>query len=427
MECRDVRCDLQHGMLCYRPWNEVQAQLRQQASSPQEHTLQITTILLTSNSFVALSNKLNVMGAACSRKRPIAMDKHTTSVVQPIDTRASISDDETGSLCDKCAGIDFDALAQRHRHLHREGEKVMVLASPSKLAASQCPLCRLFATVSPGKHTSLENKPFHLRAFSAYLTYAGMLAPHGLLKDSTLLGVVSTINRRSTAIRMSGSEVAARMVNESQASGLLFLEPQRIARDLSAFAVQRVELNFDLVIARQWLDYCRQNHSSTCVQPPNSRPRSLRLIDCTTRRIVQPSSWVKYAALSYVWGSQAPHEPRVLNAQDVLSKQPKSIEDSIQVTLTLGLNHVWIDRYCIDQENDREKHDQIQQMDAIYRSAELTIIAAAGDDPNHGLPGINGTPRMPQTTVHIGSHIITQTLPHPSATVAKSKWASRGW
>jgi hypothetical protein len=223
-----------------------------------------------------------------------------------------------------------------------------MLASPSKLAASQCPLCRLLATVSPGEHTLIENRPIHPRAFSAYPTYAGMHAPLDTQKDSTLLGLVSTINRRSSAIRMSDLEVTARMVNESQTSGLLFLEPQEIPRNLSAFAVQKVELNFDLVIARQWLDHCRKNHISTCVQPPNAPPRSLRLIDCTTRRIMQPSSWVEYAALSYVWGSQAQPQPMVLNLQDVLSKQSKSIEDSIQVALALGLNHVWIDRYCID-------------------------------------------------------------------------------
>jgi hypothetical protein len=115
------------------------------------------------------------------------------------------------------------------------------------------------------------------------------------------------------------------------------------------------------------------------------------------------------------------------SAQDVLAKLPKSIEDGIHVALKLGLNHIWIDKFCIDQTNARDKHDQIQQMDAIYRSAELTIIAAAGDGPDHGLPGINGTPRIPQWTVQVGSHTFTQALPHPGETVAKSKWASREW
>jgi hypothetical protein len=35
-------------------------------------------------------------------------------------------------------------------------------------------------------------------------------------------------------------------------------------------------------------------------------------------------------------------------------------------------------------------------MDAVYRGAVLTIVAASGRDPNHGLPGINGTPSRKQ-------------------------------
>lgn len=35
-----------------------------------------------------------------------------------------------------------------------------------------------------------------------------------------------------------------------------------------------------------------------------------------------------------------------------------------------------------------DRHAQIQQMGAIYSSAQVTLIAAAGKDPTHGLPGI---------------------------------------
>lgn len=32
-------------------------------------------------------------------------------------------------------------------------------------------------------------------------------------------------------------------------------------------------------------------------------------------------------------------------------------------------------------------------MDKIYAGAKVTIIAAAGTDPDHGLPGVSSTPR----------------------------------
>jgi hypothetical protein len=212
------------------------------------------------------------------------MYKHIPDV-WPDDRPVSSSDDETSSLCATCAGIDLDALAQRHEYLSPEGEKVVALESRSILASSRCLLCRLFATISPGKQTSLGKKPNHLRAFSAHFTYADYLAPYSTLKGSTLLGVVSTFKRRSGATRTTESEAAIRTVIESQASGLLFLEPQENAKELSAFAVRKVEQSFDLAVARQWLDYCRQNHTSTCAQQSSLRPTSLRLIDCTTRRV----------------------------------------------------------------------------------------------------------------------------------------------
>jgi Heterokaryon incompatibility protein (HET) len=66
---------------------------------------------------------------------------------------------------------------------------------------------------------------------------------------------------------------------------------------------------------------------------------------------------------------------------------PKVISDGMIVTKTLGLQYLWVDKFCIDQENPNEKHDQISRMDAVYKRTEITIIAAAGDDENRGLPG----------------------------------------
>jgi hypothetical protein len=34
-------------------------------------------------------------------------------------------------------------------------------------------------------------------------------------------------------------------------------------------------------------------------------------------------------------------------------------------TLKIGLTYLWVDRYCIDQNNTEEKHDNIRNMEAI--------------------------------------------------------------
>ncbi|KAF2683069.1 HET-domain-containing protein [Lentithecium fluviatile CBS 122367] len=69
------------------------------------------------------------------------------------------------------------------------------------------------------------------------------------------------------------------------------------------------------------------------------------------------------------------------------------------VTKQLEYTYLWIDRYCIDQTSDQEKHTQARQMDKIYASVQTTIIASAGDDTNYCVPDIsrprrrNHTPR----------------------------------
>jgi hypothetical protein len=66
-------------------------------------------------------------------------------------------------------------------------------------------------------------------------------------------------------------------------------------------------------------------------------------------------------------------------------------------------------------------------MDLIYANAVATIIAAAGDGPEYGLPGVNGTLRKHQPQIHVCGHLLASTLPHPSRSVSDSKWATRGW
>ena len=131
--------------------------------------------------------------------------------------------------------------------------------------------------------------------------------------------------------------------------------------------------------------------------------------------------------MSYVWGSSkdTPSQSRAGIGRP-LHNLPKTIEDAIQVTLQLGMNFLWVDRYCIDQRNPNEKHEMISNMDQIYLNATFTIIAAEGDGPHAGLPGVCGTPRKRQRVVRtkrlelIGIESVAQY-------VQNSKWNTRGW
>ncbi|KAH8773990.1 heterokaryon incompatibility protein-domain-containing protein [Hyaloscypha finlandica] len=181
---------------------------------------------------------------------------------------------------------------------------------------------------------------------------------------------------------------------------------------------------FDFHFVSDSISYCLANHGSSCRQQHNDAPNFFRVVDCKARQVVIAQPGCQYLALSYVWGSTTGTSARSLLDLD---NCPKVINDSIDVTLKLMFQYLWVDRYCIDQLDETDKHHQIRQMDLIYTNAEATIIAAAGDGPGYGLPGVNGTLRKQQPHLRIHGHLLASTLPHPSWSISNSTWATRGW
>ncbi|KAH6679219.1 hypothetical protein B0J14DRAFT_580297 [Halenospora varia] len=66
-------------------------------------------------------------------------------------------------------------------------------------------------------------------------------------------------------------------------------------------------------------------------------------------------------------------------------------------------------------------------MGKIYKGSALTIIAAAGEDPNYGIPEVGNRHRIAQQRAKIGGHILVNTLDNAYIQILESKWAKRGW
>jgi hypothetical protein len=66
-------------------------------------------------------------------------------------------------------------------------------------------------------------------------------------------------------------------------------------------------------------------------------------------------------------------------------------------------------------------------MDMIYQGSEVTIVAAAGDDENTGLPGAGSTARKIQPYFSFGDITVISTMPHPHHVIKGSRWMTRGW
>jgi len=66
-------------------------------------------------------------------------------------------------------------------------------------------------------------------------------------------------------------------------------------------------------------------------------------------------------------------------------------------------------------------------MDYIYRGAEITIAAAAGEDENAELPGVGTRSRRIQPIAQAGSTKIISSMSHPFHTITSLRCWTRGW
>jgi hypothetical protein len=108
---------------------------------------------------------------------------------------------------------------------------------------------------------------------------------------------------------------------------------------------------------------------------------------------------------------------------------PQTIEDAMHVTRSLGERYLWVDAFCIVQDNLADKHSQIIHMDAIYSSAFVTIVAASGSSSDSGLPGVSRSRNGHQVTEDIHGLRFSVPLPEYMSTVFDPDlvWNSRGW
>jgi hypothetical protein len=332
------------------------------------------------------------------------------------ETRDEAVHEEPSTLCFRCSSIDVENLFVDMRR-QRTAVKLMSLGKLGVEAElSSCSLCRLFYAVriQDDDYPSVDD-------YALYVTHAP--PPHYWCDGSVLAVVQETID----AMEYLGPMVRYLKKNGTSQQFIACSNADHHARSLQVRSIDSKSIDFDNSI-RHWVQCCEQEHS--CCERVESSASSLqgmKLIDCKLRQIVPAAPSYKYSALSYVWGTSRSGDEDECVDNILPTTLPRTIEDAVSVTKVLGLRYLWIDRYCIDQENNAEKQIQIQQMDLIYQNAFVTIVAAAGTDPHFGLPGVGATPRTPQPTVWIKGRCLVSTLSNPKLLIKASKWMQRAW
>jgi hypothetical protein len=104
-----------------------------------------------------------------------------------------------------------------------------------------------------------------------------------------------------------------------------------------------------------------------------------------------------------------------------------TIRDAITVTKQLGYRFLWVDEYGIDQLDETYRTAQINVMDQVYQGADLTIVAAAGEDKSYGLSGVGRLRHRSTKTIRRGDVVLFSHGPDPKKETLGSKWFSRAW
>ncbi|KAK1446353.1 hypothetical protein CMEL01_10596 [Colletotrichum melonis] len=357
------------------------------------------------------------------------------------------------NLCSACASIDFDAFIHHAKDvvgksLHDIDKRYLGLDSPDSPFAllvcddngavemvgievdhvektSACPCYEIFKILKfEGSHTYLVYLHPSRKQYDLQMKDKKVTRPQ--LKTCQLYD----FNRTS---RLSDGLTARNIRTFRSDRTFKLVQPGQPDPKLSADL-----LSIKSALARE---ACRHHLKSEGGQNWEALfPRGLpgwSVIDCFTDEIVNLEDCVasagsfdavEYATLSYVWGSAQSDCPRL--GRKLPASVPRVIEDAKTVTASLGFRYLWVDRYCIPQHCAKEAHDQICNMNLIYARSCITIVAAAGQCPDYGLPGVGKTLRKVLDTFQIGSHTIRR-MPTDAKWVEQqiqhSKWNTRAW
>ena len=255
----------------------------------------------------------------------------------------------------------------------------------------------------------------HTRASSE----AGLLAVHVAGHNRELLSPLAEVSRFHL-------RVATGKVAQSESGSTL--RYGRILKD-----------KIDLSLGKQWLSACEKHHVCGPLPPRKGRRRSqipnFRVIDLEKHRLHEcaPDD-VQYAALSYVWGDYiyARLDNRTIkkysNEQALAPESvnlPQAIVDAMEVARRVGLRYLWVDALCIKQDDESEKDTQIGQMDKIYASAAVTIVAADGRNANAPLKGVSTERQVDQIVCEVRPKV-NVLIPVPTGK-SLAPWETRAW
>ncbi|RYP07669.1 hypothetical protein DL764_002369 [Monosporascus ibericus] len=203
-------------------------------------------------------------------------------------------------------------------------------------------------------------------------------------------------------------------------------------------------VNVELI--REWVRRCDAAHDHTCDRKYDMHllpPAELSFINVENLCFASPKSTVRYAALSYVWGTLAVLRALKFNIADLRQpgafssaqyELPRTIQDAVTLCSRLGIRYLWVDSVCIVQDDPESRGEQLRAMAAVYGHAYFTIAVLSAEHANAGIYRVGPTdcPYKPQEIVTLPSRPLISATSRPAVGlnalgISDIKWNTRGW
>lgn len=204
----------------------------------------------------------------------------------------------------------------------------------------------------------------------------------------------------------------------------------------------------DVELIKKWIRRCDTAHTHSCVRRydlyllPTAR---LSFIDVENLCIVTPEgdAEVRYAALSYVWGTLPVLRALKSNIADLRRpgafstskyRLPRTIGDAVTLCSRLGIRYLWVDSLCIVQDDPESQGEQLRAMGSVYGKAYLTIVALRSEHAHSGIYRVGSTDAVckPQAVIRLPSQplIVVNNRAALGLNILNLdgiKWNTRGW
>jgi Heterokaryon incompatibility protein (HET) len=149
-------------------------------------------------------------------------------------------------------------------------------------------------------------------------------------------------------------------------------------------------------VVRSWLHQCTEGHRAYCKYQKSRGFVPTRLIHRGSGHILQPRLCVtsnlpkdtKYMTLSHCWGNLDILKLENSNMREMMqliniSQLCQTFLDAMEVAKALGLEYIWIDRFCILQGSLDDWAHESAVMGDVYGNSWCNIAATNASDGSH--------------------------------------------